>query len=206
MWHPSSSTANFIYETSSLLLFVGILTTGIAAAGIWWMGPIRDAYFKADAAQSGAEPSERAGNSHFEAGKQKLARLMAQRSRPPHLSEEQIHLLSSSFGDHIRELLIIRAADIHAAIIVRQLVEAFEKAKIRTRVGVIDAAPAGLMLYDPDELRGGTITARFEQAHIDIGWEKRLHPRFPGQPVLLVGRSNQPADQPNLPAGEQRFQ
>jgi hypothetical protein len=209
MWHPSWRTANFLYELSTVLLLAGVLTTGIAVVGIWWMGPIRDAYLKVDAAQAATQAQERVNSGQFDQGKEKLARIMAeQRPRPKQLTDEQTAILSASLGDPIRQLLIIRAADAEAATFGKQLAAAFERAKIATRVGVIEreAAPSGLFLYEPDESRGAALMASFDRAQIDIVWERRLHPRFSSQPILLVGRTMRSMEERNLPADGQRPQ
>ena len=196
MWHPSWSIANSIYELSTIVLLVGVFATGIGAAGIFWMAPIRDAYLK-DAARAALQATTvtngRAG--HTDLGKENPSGRVAEPRSPRwELTQEQVALLSASLGDLTRQILIIRTADPEAATLSKQFAAAFERAKIPARVGVIerDASSSGVVLFDPDERRGAALAASFEQARIEMSWERRLHPRFPGQPILLVGKTSGP--------------
>jgi hypothetical protein len=196
MWQPSWSTANFIYELSQVLFLAGILMSGIAIVGMVWMAPLRNLAVNLETTRS---PQ----TENFQAGKEQLARVIAERgSRPERLTDEQTNVLSANLGDAVQTMLIIRVNDTEAANIAKQLAAAFVKARIPARVGVMESegAPSGLVLYDPDASRGAALSESFEQAGIAITWEKRLHPRFPSQPVLLVGRVTQAPQDRNVPA------
>jgi hypothetical protein len=150
MWQPSWSTANLIYELSQVLFLAGILMSGIAIAGMVWMAPLRNLAVNLETARS---PQ----TENFQAGKEQLARVIAERgSRPERMTDEQTNILSANLGDAVQTMLIIRVNDTEAANIAKQLAAAFVKARIPARVGVMESegAPSRLVLYDPDAAAG----------------------------------------------------